>query len=198
MVAMSAKNQFQSIKALFDVPRSPQSFEDCAEIPTKTENRNPDILQLVKKAQAALSELEQALSPTETETVPPVNGTIEGVFDGKQLIAEDGSVHTVPENYASKSRLVEGDLLTLKEGKFRQVHRVKRKKLSATVSSIDMDGGSVSAEDGSVYRVLRAPLTFFKLRRGDTLHIDTPETPGAKWAAVVEPETQRVNFAYSK
>ena len=165
-----------------------------------------DILVLVKRAQQALKDLERALNAQPSVTTAPIaqaissDQAIEGVFDGRQLIAEDGSFHIVPENYASKSRLVEGDLLSLHAGRFKQVHRVKRKKLTATIASIDAKWGTVSAEDGIAYRVLKAPLTFFKLKRGQKISIDTPETPGAQWAAVVEPLEQTVvsdNFAYS-
>ena len=38
---------------------------------------------------------------------------IEGVFDGYQMIGPDGTKYSVPANYSSKSKLVEGDLLKL-------------------------------------------------------------------------------------
>ena len=46
---------------------------------------------------------------------------IDGVFDGEHMIGEDGRKYLVPPNYASKSKLVEGDLLRLNvsdSGKF--------------------------------------------------------------------------------
>lgn len=39
--------------------------------------------------------------------------TIEGVFDGENMIGPDGKQYNVPANYASKSKLVEGDILKL-------------------------------------------------------------------------------------
>ena len=36
---------------------------------------------------------------------------IEGVFDGQNMIGPDGKQYPVPANYASKSKLVEGDVL---------------------------------------------------------------------------------------
>ncbi len=198
---MNTPNQFQSLKAIFDVPRStqPQISDDTQ--PSAVEN-NHNIMALVKKAQQALADLENALSAQSVapaQKITEVTAT-EGVFDGKDLIAEDGQRHQVPANYASKSRLVEGDLLSVQSGKFKQIHRVKRKQMNATVHSVEMDAGSVTGEDGVVYKVLRAPLSFFKLRRGDKLTIDTPETPGAQWAAVVEPISQAStssHFAYT-
>src|SRR5471030_2263459 len=38
---------------------------------------------------------------------------IEGTFDGQIMIATDGKQYPVPANYASKSKLVEGDVLKL-------------------------------------------------------------------------------------
>ena len=38
---------------------------------------------------------------------------IEGVFDGQHMIGPDGKKYSVPANYASKSKLVEGDILKL-------------------------------------------------------------------------------------
>ena len=38
---------------------------------------------------------------------------IEGVFDGQTMHDADGKVYPVPANYASKSKLVEGDILKL-------------------------------------------------------------------------------------
>lgn len=38
---------------------------------------------------------------------------IEGVFDGQIMIGADGQEYDVPANYASKSKLVEGDILKL-------------------------------------------------------------------------------------
>jgi len=38
---------------------------------------------------------------------------IEGVFDGQNMVGSDGRQYIVPPNYASKSKLVEGDILKL-------------------------------------------------------------------------------------
>src|SRR3989338_2876015 len=43
-----------------------------------------------------------------------LNGkVIEGIFNGQEMIGPDGSTYAVPANYASKSKLVEGDALKL-------------------------------------------------------------------------------------
>ena len=38
---------------------------------------------------------------------------MEGVFDGQNMMGPDGKKYPVPANYASKSKLVEGDVLKL-------------------------------------------------------------------------------------
>src|SRR5437868_3371869 len=52
----------------------------------------------------------------------PVSGrVIEGVFDGQNMMDSRGQTYPVPANYASKSKLVEGDGMKLTitdEGKF--------------------------------------------------------------------------------
>ena len=48
------------------------------------------------------------------ESDPQAAGRIiEGVFDGENMIGPDGKQYSVPANYASKSKLVEGDILKL-------------------------------------------------------------------------------------
>ena len=55
---------------------------------------------------------------------------VEGVFNGQIMIGPDGKQYSVPANYASKSKLVEGDILKLtidKDGSFifKQISRLK-------------------------------------------------------------------------
>ena len=38
---------------------------------------------------------------------------IEGVFDGQNMVGSDSKTYPVPANYASKSKLVQGDILKL-------------------------------------------------------------------------------------
>ena len=63
-----------------------------------------DLEQLVRRTMTAEGEL---VSPMQDGRV------IEGVFDGQHMIGSDGRQYLVPQNYASKSKLVEGDILKL-------------------------------------------------------------------------------------
>jgi len=52
-------------------------------------------------------------SKLENLTTSDEGKVIEGVFDGEMMVAADGQTYSVPPNYASKSKLVEGDTLKL-------------------------------------------------------------------------------------
>src|ERR1700749_5142973 len=96
---------------------------------------------------------------------------IEGVFDGQNMIGPDGKQYPVPANYASKSKLVEGDVLKLTiadDGSFiyKQIGPMERRKVLGMLTSDDKGEYRVIAE-GKSFRVLLASLTYFKAEPGD-------------------------------
>lgn len=113
---------------------------------------------------------------------------IEGVFDGQNMIGPDGKQYPVPANYASKSKLVEGDVLKLTiadDGSFiyKQIGPIERKKVLGILMQDERSDFRVLA-DGKPYRVLLASLTYFKAEPGDEVTIILPEGKEATWAAV--------------
>ncbi|MFZ2881616.1 MAG: hypothetical protein WA019_00930, partial [Candidatus Moraniibacteriota bacterium] len=99
------------------------------------------------------------------------NRVIEGTFDGQIMIGTDGKQYPVPANYASKSKLVKGDMLKLtitSDGSFvyKQIGPVVRKMTIGTVNQ-DVDGNYFVAAEGKAYRVLLASITYFKVEPGD-------------------------------
>ncbi|MBW6431611.1 hypothetical protein K0A96_00320, partial [Patescibacteria group bacterium] len=67
---------------------------------------------------------------------------IEGFFNGENMVGPEGKIYPVPANYASKSKLVEGDGLKLTIGDdgsfvFKQIAPVKRKSLQGTLKFAD-------------------------------------------------------------
>src|SRR6185369_11889992 len=113
---------------------------------------------------------------------------IEGVFDGQNMIGPDKKQYPVPANYASKSKLVEGDVLKLtiaEDGSFiyKQIGPVERKKMLG-VLLVDESGGFKVLAEGKPYKVLLASLTYFKAEAGDEVTIVLPETGKPEWAAV--------------
>lgn len=123
-----------------------------------------------------------------TLTVADGGKIIEGVFDGQNMIGPDNKQYPVPANYASKSKLVEGDVLKLTisdDGSFiyKQIGPIERKKLVGILMQDENDDYKVIAE-GKTYKVLLASLTYFKAEAGDEVTIVVPEEGESQWAAV--------------
>lgn len=112
---------------------------------------------------------------------------IEGSFDGQNMIGPDSRVYSVPANYASKSKLVPGDVLKLTitaDGTFlyKQIGPVERKKVVGTLTYDD--GQYRVMANGRSYKVLLASVTYFKAEIGDKITILIPETGDSDWAAI--------------
>jgi hypothetical protein len=113
---------------------------------------------------------------------------IEGVFDGQNMVGSDGKMYPVPANYASKSKLVQGDILklTIADGGvflYKQIGPVPRKQL---VGMLKLENGHYYVEVGANnYRVLLASVTYFKAKPGDQVSVNIPEdNTNAEWAAL--------------
>lgn len=122
---------------------------------------------------------------------PGTARVLEGVFDGQRMVGADGDVYPVPPNYASKSKLVEGDLMKLtitSSGAFiyKQIGPIKRKRVIGELIK-RQDGDTVLydvlAQD-HVYHVLSAAITYYKGEQGDEVAILIPEDSPSKWGAV--------------
>jgi len=129
---------------------------------------------------------------TSTHSSEPVGGrVIEGVFDGQKMAGPDGKEYPVPANYASKSKLVEGDGLKLtisEDGSFiyKQIDPVERRQVIGTLTQ--HDGAYYVEVNGKEFRILLASVTYFHLNIGDQVTIVIPEeNPDATWAAVESP-----------
>jgi len=112
---------------------------------------------------------------------------VEGVFDGQQMTDDDGKTHPVPANYASKSKLVQGDRLKLTIGedgehRYKQIGPMERRKLIGTLHL--KDGAYFVEAHGRDYHVLFASVTYFKAQSGDQVGIVIPESDEADWAAI--------------
>lgn len=112
---------------------------------------------------------------------------IEGIFDGEGMYGADEKKYPVPANYASKSKLVQGDkmkLTILEDGSFvyKQIGPVERKKLIGTLL-LENDHYKVVAE-GKTFNVLLASVTYFKAEAGDDVTIDVPAEGESEWAAI--------------
>ena len=122
---------------------------------------NPKSLEVAAETQEALNA--QELSTYSEEGVE----VIEGVFDGYFMIGGDQKKYPVPMNYSSKTKLIPGDVLKLKvmsDGKFvyKLIRPAERKHLRAVLSRTDDNKFTANTDDGKVYFLNQAAVTFFK------------------------------------
>lgn len=112
---------------------------------------------------------------------------VEGIFDGQNMIDGEGQSYPIPANYASKSKLVEGDGMKLTitdEGKFiyKQIAPINRKTIVGVL--IQEDGQYKLLAEGKVYRVLLASVTFYRAEVGDQITILIPADREATWGSI--------------
>lgn len=112
---------------------------------------------------------------------------IEGVFTGEDMLGADDNKYPVPVNYASKSKLVQGDKMKLTidgTGKmmYKQILPIER---DTKVGLLTKDKGKYQVvADGVTYNVLTAAVTHFKADIWDSLTILTPMWKQATFAAI--------------
>lgn len=114
---------------------------------------------------------------------------IEGVFDGQGMIGPDGKQYPVPANYASKSKLVEGDMLKLTikpDGGFlfKQIGPVERERLVGVLAYDEQDKQYFGVANGQSFLLLTASVTYYKGEVGDEVILLVPDGTQSKWAAV--------------
>lgn len=124
----------------------------------------------------------------EPEKVQAGERVIEGVFDGQNMQGNDGEEYPVPPNYASKSKLVEGDVLKLSIGTdgsfvYKQIGPVERRREVGQLVIDEHGGFGVKVAD-RLYKVLLASVTFYKAEEGDEVTILLPKNAEAEWGAV--------------
>ncbi len=115
---------------------------------------------------------------------------IEGVFDGCNMVGGDGHVYTVPPNYSSKSRLVEGDLMKLtmkKDGGFvfKQTGPIERRRVVGTLAEDRASGEYLCVgPDKTEWRLIRASVTYYHGAPGDEVVLLVPRSAPSTWGAV--------------
>src|SRR5205823_12224128 len=119
---------------------------------------------------------EDTVAPTQPRE-EALGKVIEGVFDGQNMVGSDGKTYPVPANYASKSKLVQGDILKLTiadDGAFmyKQIGPIPRRQVVGVLQQ--KDGHYFVDVDGQQYRVLLASVTYFKAKPGDQVSVNVP------------------------
>jgi hypothetical protein len=167
-----------------------------SELPEKQVKRLHSLIQEAETNLAAAKELlisiigdDGIAITTKTSSTDDIRGkVIEGVFDGQKMSGPDGKEYPVPTNYASKSKLVEGDILKLTitdDGGFiyKQIGPIERKQIIGTL--VLHDGSYYVEANGHEYRILLASVTYFRIELGSQVTIIIPaDNPDAIWAAV--------------
>lgn len=169
------------------------------------ENDLQNIKNLIISAESALREArellavalgEQAGSTTAQDaretgrmTATDDGKVIEGLFDGQNMLGPDGKMYSVPANYASKSKLVEGDRLKLtitNDGAFiyKQIGPIDRQRLIGILAKDETTNEFRVLAGEKSYRVLLASVTYFKGEPGDEVVILVPKNKSSRWAAV--------------
>lgn len=171
--------------------------------------RNQLAVQILKKMRESITHVIQLLETGDTtratrqlvDLVTQTNGTresfelktgsrvVEGVFDGVSMVGSDGARYEVSQNYASKSRLVEGDMLKLTiqpDGTyvFKQIGPVERQRLVGRLHVDPSTQEHVVHSENQVYKVLTASVTYYKGVPGDEVVIIVPRDGNSGWAAV--------------
>lgn len=163
-----------------------------ADLPEKQVKRLKSLIQEAETNLAAAKELLISLVGDDSEVMPGlkddnIGKVIEGVFDGQNMVGSDAKTYPVPANYASKSKLVQGDILKLtiaEDGAFlyKQIGPIARKQIVGTL--VQKEGHFVVTVGDYDYRVLLASVTYFKAKPGDQVSINVPEEGQAEWAAL--------------
>ncbi|HET8709610.1 MAG TPA: hypothetical protein VFL85_05030 [Candidatus Saccharimonadales bacterium] len=167
-----------------------------ADVPEKQIKRLRALIQEAETNLAAATELLISLVGDDEKVAPiareeTLGKVIEGVFDGQNMHGSDNKVYPVPANYASKSKLVQGDILKLTiadDGTFlyKQINPIPRKQL---VGALVLENGHYFVDvAGKKFRVLLASVTYFKAKPGDQVSVNVPEDDStAEWAALEAP-----------
>lgn len=171
------------------------------------QNKLKEIKQLLETAQASIQNAKQLLQEAvgskalESQEVADkakdvgvvLDGgdekVVEGVFDGQNMIGPDGKQYSIPANYASKSKLVEGDVLKLtitSDGSFvyKQIGPVERNRLVGALTKDETSDEYRVLVGDKTFKVLLASITYFKGESGDEVVILVPRDKQSSWAAV--------------
>ncbi|MBU0660747.1 hypothetical protein KKG22_01040 [Patescibacteria group bacterium] len=169
-------------------------MQDTEQISAGTTELKKMIYHMQEQLNTMLSLIESGI-PLPTAVKPILNNTeddsnaIEGVFNGEAMIGEDGNTYTIPPNYASKSKLIEGDLLKVTvdpTGRyiFKQIMKTARKLVKGSLIKGNDEHKWQVLVDGRIYKVLTAAVTFHKGIEGAEVTLIIPENGESDWGSI--------------
>jgi len=151
---------------------------------------------LINRLEKDMIELKQLTQVLGIKNVPASNikddgsegNVVEGFFDGEKMVAPDGKTYVVPANYASKSKLVEGDGLKLVIGShgnfmYKQIGPIERRRLVAVLEQA-ADGSYYAVSEHQRWRLLKASVSYFRAQLGDKIAILIPDGLPSNYAAL--------------
>ncbi|MBI2990433.1 MAG: hypothetical protein HYY51_04610 [Candidatus Magasanikbacteria bacterium] len=126
---------------------------------------------------------------TESVSLPSGEQIVEGVFNGEKMVGPDGKEYAVAPNYASKSKLVEGDMMKLSikangQFLFKQIGPCQRKRIIGVLRFDEESQKWTVEQAGRMYKILTASATFYKGKPGDEVVLIVPEDAKSDWGAV--------------
>ena len=137
------------------------------------------------------AQTEEAIGEDKLQTYTDEDAqVVEWTFDGYFMIGADQKKYPVPLNYASKTKLVPGDILKLKilsDGKFiyKLIRPIERQHVRAILSKTDDNKFIAITDDSKTYFLNQAAVTFFKGKSGDELYV-VINADGSWWFAAIE------------
>ncbi|MEK7158991.1 MAG: hypothetical protein AAB766_00640 [Patescibacteria group bacterium] len=146
---------------------------------SETENTETTVESIL----AEVREKAGAVQRSETEKM------IEGVFDGQSMVGADGEFYDVPANYASKSKLVEGDIMKLTINNlgafvYKQIKPIERTRKIGVLDQDQQNLQFYAVAEGKKWKLLTASVTYFKGEVGDEVIFLIPAESGSHSAAV--------------
>lgn len=114
------------------------------------------------------------------------SNVIEGVYNGESMVDSGQKSYPVPANYASKSKLIEGDKLKLTiaaDGSFifKQIGPAIRKRLAAKL--LEREGEYFAEYQDKLFKLPKASITYYKAKDGDQISIIVPQDEQSDYAA---------------
>ncbi len=157
---------------------APLQRQDANPRPVNTNSVNQPLSQpvpsLPPKPVAPVPSTNTVLSPSDASSV---NEEIEGTFDGQFLVSSSGQKMEVPASYASKSRILFGDVVrAYKEGgeqKFTVTTKQPRKKLKALTAK--KEGKWYVVTGLGSYKIADSTAEFNNLQLNQEVNVLVPE-----------------------
>jgi hypothetical protein len=144
-------------------------LKQMTDIPDKQIKRLRSLIAEAETALAATKELLVSLVGEDSVLTEKVKDkalgkVIEGVFDGQNMVGSDSKTYPVPANYASKSKLVQGDILKLSiadDGAFmyKQIGPIPRRQVVGVLNQkdghffVDVDGFGLASGEKLINRI---------------------------------------------